>query len=209
MGDDSWLPHKFGEYQVGVYWEWGLSIDLQRWGIYPATTFSCDGFVSVTASDGWRCSHPASLQLLGCSTRAGCWGGAGAGCCTATTQLIREQAPRRITASWSCVGMNELLDAVLCCFSPCVVIYCCANRMKSDPSDPGVPCCWTCAGGSVPRGYLLRARVGTPGSSDKLLTLWVHSSAPGSQDFSCHFHIYICTSGSHICWGVSKHNRRQ
>lgn len=109
--------------------------------IYPATTFSREGFISVTASDGWRCNHPVSLLLLGRSTMAGCWGSVVSDCCTATVQLIREQPPGINTASWSCGFMNELLDAVLPCISPCVVIYCCANKMKSDPSDPVVTCC--------------------------------------------------------------------
>lgn len=31
--------------------------------------------------------------------------------------------------------MNELLYVVFHCFSPCVVIYCCAKKMKSIRSD--------------------------------------------------------------------------
>jgi len=31
--------------------------------------------------------------------------------------------------------MHELLYVVFHCFSPCVVIYCCAKKMKNDHSD--------------------------------------------------------------------------
>ena len=31
--------------------------------------------------------------------------------------------------------MNELLYVVLCCLSPRVVIYCCANKMRSNCRD--------------------------------------------------------------------------
>lgn len=54
--------------------------------------------------------------------------------CT-TIQLIRKQCPHINKASQSCIFMNELLHVVFHCFSPCVVIYCSAKKMKSVRSD--------------------------------------------------------------------------
>lgn len=79
----------------------------------------------------------------------------------------------------------------------------CQENEKSSFWSDSRTCWWTCGRGSVRRGYLLQVQVGSLGSLDKLLTLQGHSSVPGSQDYSCHIYIYICTIGSHICLGVS------
>lgn len=52
-----------------------------------------------------------------------------------TIELIRKQGPCINIASQNCIFMNELCHVVSYYFSPCVVIFCCAEEMKTHDSD--------------------------------------------------------------------------
>lgn len=75
--------------------------------------------------------------------------------------------------------MNELCHVVSYYFSPCVVIFCCAEEMKTHDSDlvAGL------AADSVLEVHKVQVR--TLGCLNKILTLQVNSSFPVSQ-ICCH-----------------------
>lgn len=77
----------------------------------------------------WYCSEGKAAQYLNAEKVCFDWLAE-----RTTVQLIREQCPHTI-ASQNCIFMNELLYVVFHCFSPCVVIYCCAKKMKSNRCD--------------------------------------------------------------------------
>lgn len=167
--------------------------------IYPLTTFCCNGFISVTANDGWRCNHFVSLILWWRkgSTITECWKSV-----FWLAGRTHYNTANQETVSPYKQGLTKLhfYEWVASCGFPLLftlrgnLLQCEEDEKCSFWSDSGT-CWWTCVRGSVHRDCLLQVRVGTPGSLDKLLTLQVHSSVPGSQDYSCHIYIYICTIG--------------
>jgi len=158
--------------------------------IYPLPTFCCSGFISVTASDGWRCNHFVSLILLwcrkGCSI-AECWkvlwltGGTHYNTANQGTLLPYQHS----------LGEQHFYEWIALCDS-LLFVTSCGNLLLCQQNEEQLPwsgsgTCWgRCVKGSAHRGYSLRAQVGTSASLDKLLTLQVHSSVPGSQCYSCH-----------------------
>ena len=184
------------------------SVFIFRGGdIYPLTTFGCSGLISVTPNDGWRCNHFISLILL---WRKGSKQLDAEKVCFdwllahSTIQLIRERCPHINTASQSYIFYAWVaLCGFPLLFTLCGNLLLCQENEKRSFWSGSRTCWWTCVRGSVHKVYLLHVQVRALGSLDSLLTLQVRSSVPGSQDYSCHIYIYICTVGLHICLGVS------
>lgn len=180
--------------------------------IYLLTRFCCNGFISDTANDGWRCNHFVSLILWWRkgSTIPERWKSV----FWLTGRTHYNTANQGTVSPYHSLAKLHFYEWVAVCIFPLLFTLCgnlllCQENEKQSLWSGSRTCQWTCVRGSVHKVYLLQVQVGTLGSLDKLLTLQVHSSVPGSQDYSCHIYIYICKIGSHICLGVSSNMKNK